>query len=263
MLINLFFKKWETSNGKEDIIIKNYAKDIYHHFTDKSFTLIWHDPNIDSPENQKHLQNLQRSFDVQTFANIDDSLAYFNTIDSAGKTCLIITSGRDGDRLIKEINSKTENYQAYIFCYDVNKHKQWAQAYGSKVSVFSSLTNILQEIKKIAQETSSYRLDFPSFVTFSDGHDKSKLNRIGLYLGGFVNFDNRKQAMQDFIALAQTLKNVKNVEEMFKLKETAGNLKKPIGLRKYSVGTRNSALYIDSSMPVCGLQHLTQFSTVG
>jgi len=194
----------------EDIIIKCHYTEIAKLFKGE-YSIIWHDPNINSQTNLSLLEPLKAiGSPVQTFTEWEQA---FKHIKSLEKSCLVISSGNDG-KLLAENIEKLANVQAiYIFCFNTELHKQWAKEF-KKVAIVENHFNPI--LSAISQKINSLRTDFPAFAPAFDANDTSTLNHLSLYLQGFRKFNNRKQAKQDFLNLANLIYQDKdNMKEFY------------------------------------------------
>jgi len=196
-----------TTQKESEIIIKNSVEEMAKLFV-KEYIIVWHDPNIDSPENSDYIQDLRKISEVKTFSDWEEASNYVQSIE---KICNVITSGKNGEVLVKDIANQSNVLGFYVFCGNIEFHSQWAQYYAKVMCVEDDMNNILAKLKKVLlewqKEESSLRIGFPAFAPIFDDMDKSENNYLHLKLKGLVNFKNREQAKHDFVSLARIIYN--------------------------------------------------------
>jgi len=193
-----------TPKEIEDIIIKCHYADIAKLFR-QEYAVIWHDPNINSQTNMALRELLKTTnSSLYTFAEWERASNYIKNIQIS---CLVITSGNNGKLLVESIAKLAHVSEIYLFCFNTDLHKEWAQEFKKVALVDNHFHSIFI---KITQKINSLRTDFPAFAPAFDANDTSTLNHLNLYLKGFRQFNNRKQAKQDFLNLANTIYQDKN-----------------------------------------------------
>ncbi len=118
-----------NSETKEEIIVKCSLDEMVRHFF-KDYVVVWHDPNVNSPENQKHITQLKQFCDVLTFTDYEKALAF---IQESKAACHVITSGTNGEVLTEAIYESSNVARIYVFCMNKEYHSTWAKKY-QKVS---------------------------------------------------------------------------------------------------------------------------------
>src|SRR5689334_18023635 len=111
--------------SEKDIIILSGIKEITKLFV-KEYSFIWHDPHIDSEENKKYLKDLQTICDIKTFTKWEEASDF---IERAQTACHVITSGTNGKLLVEKIYDKQQVSSIYVFCGNVNQHKEWTKQF--------------------------------------------------------------------------------------------------------------------------------------
>jgi len=155
------------------------------------------------------------SLKVYGFLTLEDLLNEAPINKDELDICLIDESYRRAKKLREEIlenpsdqeevnlaskeNAENEfdNFEKEI-CKD---SKKWIQRIDSSSALFAP--QILRKQNHKNQLNSELSLTFPAFATQFDVLDKSHVYKVHQYLRGFVNFQNRKQAKEDFIKLAR------------------------------------------------------------
>jgi len=199
-------KPMGTSSSKEDIVISASVKEVVKLFVKESH-IVWHDPNINSQQNIKYLNGLQESTcDLKTFTDWNQAATYLQGVQTAVQ---VITSGTDGELLVKEISNVPNVFSVFVFCSDIDHHNQWTQNYPKVVSIEKSFEKLMfkmeQNMMTWQRQISSLRLDFPAFAPIFEAKDITELNSRHLYLKGHVKFENRAQAKRDFLALSKEI----------------------------------------------------------
>jgi len=90
-----------ADQNQDDIIIKCSLEEMANAFF-KAYEIIWHDPNVNSQENQQYLTQLETLCKVKTFTEWKEAEDY---VKAAKTVCHVITSGTNEELLVKEIFS--------------------------------------------------------------------------------------------------------------------------------------------------------------
>jgi len=107
-----------TGQCEEDLIIKCPLDEMLKCFF-KDYVVVWHDPNINSKENQGYLLQIEKLWRVKTFTEWNEASGY---VKSAKEILHVITSGTNGEHFIKEISSGHNVSNIYIFCGNKKYH---------------------------------------------------------------------------------------------------------------------------------------------
>jgi len=192
-----------NSVSSEEIIIKCPLEEMVKHFF-KDYVIVWHDPNVDSQENQKYMAQLKKFCEVLTFTEWEKASAY---VQETKASCHMITSGTNGDLLVKEIYMKESVVSIYVFCRNREKHVNWAKNYQKVSCVETQLQEILARINENLldwyKQASSLKLSLPAFAPIFNDSDKSEMNHLHRFLKVIPSFKNREQAKIDFISLSK------------------------------------------------------------
>jgi len=190
---------------EEDIIIKCHIEEMAKHFF-KEYVIVWHDPNVNSQENKKYLDQLKKFCKVKTFTEWENAANY---ISETKETCHVITSGTDGEVLVREINQRENVLNIYIFCLNIDYHSTWAKNYGKVSCIEILMKDVVRKIDENLTEwyknEHSFRRNFPAFASIFNDYDKSSMNNLHRYLKVIPNFKNRSQAKSDFVALSKAI----------------------------------------------------------
>jgi len=194
-----------------DVMITDEMKEIVKLMV-KEYCIIWHDPNVDSKENAKYLSQLQDFSEVQTF---NDWKAASDFIKKNGSLCFhVISSGKDGEKLSKEIVKLENVHSISLFCRNIDFHTKWAEKYKPKLicveNSFSLLFSKLEAtILQWQRTASSLRVNLPAFAPIFNDADTSDIRHLHFSLHGLKDFRNRRQAKQDFLTLARAIRTDK------------------------------------------------------
>ena len=161
----------------------------------KRHIIIWHDPKIASKENVKYTDSLKELSDIKGFDNWEEASKYIEAIQFP---CHVITSGTNGQELVKEISPNPRVVSIFIFARSTDYHKTWSQEYPKVGAVKSKFENLKLSLQKsiIAwrkESSSSHRDGFPLF-----SFDTQDIQE-------FIIFNNRAQAKKDFLTLASSV----------------------------------------------------------
>jgi len=116
----------KTTN-QEDIIIKCELGEMVKCFF-KDYVIVWHDPNVKSPENEKYRAQLEKFCEVKAFTEWEKAVDYVLTANASYQ---VITSGTNGELLVKEIHANPNVSSIYIFCGNRDYHSIWARHYSN------------------------------------------------------------------------------------------------------------------------------------
>lgn len=189
----------------EDIIIKCNLEEMTKSFF-QDYVIVWHDPNINSQENQQYITQLKKFCDVLTFTEWQKARDF---VQSSPTACHIVTSGTNGEVFAKEIHQLPSVVNIYIFCGNKDYHSQWAKNY-SKVSciemdIQSLLSQIQSNLLSWYKHASSLKLNLPAFAPIFNDSDKSQMNNLHRFLKIIPRFENRLQAKTDFLNLSKAI----------------------------------------------------------
>jgi len=228
----------DKSTGKsqdKDIIIKCGFGEMIKAFF-KDYFIVWHDPNLNSQENQKYMDRLKKFCHVLTFTDWQKASLY---IYEAKASCHAITSGANGEFLVKEISPSPTVAHIYVFCKSKDYHSNWAKNYPKISCVERDIENVLDKIQqnllKWYKEASSLKLTLPAFAPIFNDSDKSQMNHLHYYLKVIPNFKNREQAKNDFVELSKGIySDAENQKEITRFVNDSSNYNKEKTLRWYS-----------------------------
>ena len=223
--------------NEEEIIIKCGLEEMVKRFF-KDCIIVWHDPNVDSEENKGYKDQLEKFCEVKTFTEWKRAAEF---ILRTPAVCQVITSGTNGELLVKEISSDQNVSSIYIFCESREYHSNWARHYSNVRCVGTDMQQVLylieQNILKWYKEASSLRVNLPVFTPILDGQDKSETNHLRIV----PNFHNRLQAKKDLVNLARAVySDETNMSLIADFEQNYNKYNKETTLRWY---TQESFLY--------------------
>ena len=210
-----------TKVKKKDIMIICDVQKIAKLFI-KDYTIIWHDPKINSPQNTIYVNKLKALGDVKVFENWQEASLSINQSEISFQ---VIISGTNGQPFIQSIADNKNIEQVYIFCGNKSFHSSWTKDYEKLVACVETRFDILfdeisRNITAWQKQHSSLKVNFPAFAPIFDDLDTTMMNRINFYLQGFVDFQNREQAKTDLLALSRAIyhdeNNMKDFEKNYK-----------------------------------------------
>ena len=165
--------------------------------------IIWHDPNVNSEENATYCDILGGICEYKTFEDWEKAA---KEIKHSSIQCHVLTSGTNGEELVKEISSLRQVAAVYVFCMNIEKHSQWAKKFSKVNLVDDVLENVLNKMKinmqKLSRQKALLRASFPGFI-FDNDDDKKLEKYLDLYIKGFTRPHNRGENEEEFLALAR------------------------------------------------------------
>ena len=189
--------------AEKEIIIKCSIEEMTKAFF-KDYVIVWHDPNLKSQENQQYIAKLKWYCEVFTFTEWEKASAY---VKGAKAVCHVVTSGTNGELLVKRIFESENVCNIYLFCENEEYHSTWAKDYDKVSCVETDIEAVMYHIEQNLlgweKEASSLKLNLPTFAPIFNDSDKSEMNHLHRYLKVIPNFKNREQAKNDFLALAR------------------------------------------------------------
>jgi len=111
----------------------------------KDNVIFWHDPNVNSSINQRYLDQLREFCDVKTFSEWKKAVA---DILETKTSCHVVTSGTNGELLVKEIYMNENVKEIYIFCKNKDYHSTWAKKYLKVSCIETQIQDIIDQIEK-------------------------------------------------------------------------------------------------------------------
>jgi len=194
-----------TPNQEEEIIIKCSLDEMVRQFF-KEYVIVWHDPNVNSPENQRCLSQFKNLCEVKTFTEWNKASEYITKTNIFSH---VITSGTNGELFVKEIFQVQQVSEIYVFCRNKDYHSTWAKKYKKVSTIETDLMSILHLISKNLlkwyKQESSLKINLPAFAPIFNDGDKSEINHLHRYLKVVPKFENRLQAKKDILDLSRAI----------------------------------------------------------
>jgi len=221
----LFFKTNQIDTESDRLALCK-AEELAKKFM-KDSILVWHDPNIYNAENSKYIEILQEICDLKTFTDWKEASKY---VKETEVICHTITSGTNGELLVKEIENQLNVASIYVFTLNKEFHSQWTCKYPKVISVENRIEILASKIddfiKRWQREKGSLRLDLPNFAPIFDDADKHRMYFMQLHLKECSTFKNLSQAKNDFLKLAKEIFPDKGFQEKFRKAYNGYNMKK-------------------------------------
>ena len=195
-----------------------YKQSNYDQFTDlgdpqevakdfiKEYILVWYDPNVNSYENVRYINQLNVLSETKVFKDFKEAIAF---IQDSTASFQVITSGTNGEALVNEISPFMNVFSIHVFCRSVDFHKQWAKNKEKVAGVDSKfeqiVVNIKQNLSTWQKRGSLLRELMPTFIPIFDFDEanQSEINSLNLFLQGVMNFQDRAKAKQDLLNLVK------------------------------------------------------------
>ena len=196
--------QYRKSNYDQSIYLgdpQEVAKDFI-----KEYILIWYDPNVDSYENVRYINQLKVLSETKVFKDFKEAIAY---IQDSSASFQVITSGTNGEALVNEISPYTNVFSVYVFCRSVEFHKQWAKDKEKVACVDSKfdqiVLNIKQNLPTWQKRSSLLRELMPTFIPVFDFDqaNQNEINSLKLFLGEVMSFQDRAKAKHDLMNLVK------------------------------------------------------------
>ena len=86
----------------------------------KNKKIIWSDPNVFNEENQKFYVDFLKGLNV---LRVEDFKKAYQIITETDETVIVMSSGTNGEKLVKMIHDETNIIGILIFCNNIDFHK--------------------------------------------------------------------------------------------------------------------------------------------
>ena len=135
---------------------------------DTTLRIVWHDQQVDNPDNQafftNHLQKI--SPDIKRFGSKTETEEFLNSCArTAGNKYVLITSGNNGEELVKRVCDNDCVIGIVIYCMNVTFHRTWAREYGKVWLVSASSNDVIEVIKSRHKEAARIIRTRPAVVS--------------------------------------------------------------------------------------------------
>jgi len=175
--------------------------------------ITWHDPNINSPENTAAVNFLKQLATVKTFTEYTDAATFLKQEGQA--TLYVITAGRNGELLTKEIKDLANLHSIYVYCGNVPLHKSWSNAYPKVVLVEDNLKRMVTALNDSIvkqKEMESFKVleapkipDGPGLLPCFEENERSKYENLLKEFKSTIEFNDKEQALQEFLRTMKAL----------------------------------------------------------
>ena len=166
--------------------------------------VIFYDQDIESEARKDYLNNSEKCTTFSAFAILQEALNYIHTVQAP---FYLLTTVEHGESLVQQVSKKPNLLiKAYVLRDDATK--KWIKTPSKVVYVESKFSGPF-----------GHRYDFPAFGPIFTSADTSKMNKLYYYLHGFILFQNRQQAKNDFLSLVRKVygdtSNMDNFEKHY------------------------------------------------
>jgi len=190
----------ETSETVEDILTMCNPKEIAKQFQEE-FIIFW----FDSQPNLEDQKLIHKELDIEEKNIYSDFEKLLERIDDNNILPYhLILSGESQAKLRIQ---KIKNLDNLLCLYIYDKSAELSAKKFGRLRVQENITKLLPEIKEGIRTISKCQQFLPIFANDFDDWDKSHIQKIHNYLQGFTNFEDRRQAKEDFIDLAKKAYN--------------------------------------------------------
>ena len=161
--------------------------------------IIWHDPAAYYPENNYIYERLSSFAKTTRFT---DCLEANNYIQNQNVKICVITSGKNGEKLLKSIHDNTSVIGFIIFCMHPEKHEKWAANYKKIIKIVKS--GFEEVLRNLRYSFNNYICSY-IFSNF-DSKEFQMMTRIlvGAFQGNPISENNRLDA-REFLHLSNDM----------------------------------------------------------
>jgi len=106
-----------VTTTSEEIIIKCSLEEMLKSFF-KDYVIVWHQPGLDPQENQQYMVQLKKFCEIFTFTEWQKASSFIKETD---KVCHVMTSGTNGELLVKEISQSPHLLQKQRISLNLGK----------------------------------------------------------------------------------------------------------------------------------------------
>ncbi|CAF1465795.1 unnamed protein product [Adineta steineri] len=210
------------------------------------YSLLWADHSVNSSENRKTQEQLRSAINhIRVFDNGNDCEIYIR--QSKDDQILLIISGQLGSVIVPSIHSLRQINSIYIYCFNSNKHREWASKFTKIRAIVTTLNDLIQQIKVDRKKREKqFKEPLPVSIFNSVSNEERSSTNMN---GGFLHF----QLLVNGLLRLRYNQTVR--DEFFQLckKEYEGNYKQLDVLREFNESyspekalfwyTRHSFLY--------------------
>jgi len=199
-----FKTEFSPKKDEEEVMVMCHMKEMTNHLRE-NFDVIWYDPHRTSEAKEILVQevDLEEKNIYTSFEELQKRIENSNDLPYH----LILTGKEEAKKIIKEITSFQKMISLYIYCDDPSE----VRINNRKVIVEETLQDLTPRIIERIRTNSRLKHAFPAFATQFDAWEKSHIFYLHYYLKGLINFQNRRQAQEDFLRLAKRIYDPKMI----------------------------------------------------
>ena len=115
---------------------------------DMTVQIVWYDQNVFSKENQLLCSHLKQILPVSLYNEWGEMIDFLNNHPrNADNIYVLITSGNNGEKIVKSVNGNECVIGIVVFCMNVSFHRTWASLYEKVWLVTASPDDVIKVIK--------------------------------------------------------------------------------------------------------------------
>ena len=185
---NYLYPKQSDDNKKSEEINEDYiSKEITYKeeliSNIKYFNVFWYDPN--NSNDFEYFQNYFQNVRFIKGTNLESVIQFFNK-ESSSDEWIVVTPGSKGEELIKNLKEYKCIHAFFVFCWNIELHKDWANNI-KKVKCLTSNPEIL--LQKFVELNKEYLI--PNFV-YNDNNKNEIYNDFDLFINSNeIKSDNK------------------------------------------------------------------------
>jgi hypothetical protein len=108
---------------------------------------------------------------IKIFTDSEECIRFLERIDN-NKVCMII-SGSLGQHIVPHIHNMSQVNSIYIFCHNVEYHKEWAKRWSKIKGVFIGISSICEALTQAPQQDEENAIPISLLVPCSDVSNKN------------------------------------------------------------------------------------------
>ncbi|CAF0799075.1 unnamed protein product [Didymodactylos carnosus] len=140
----------------------------------ENFQIVWLDANINkTDDNSQTIARLRATINyLNIFDNVDDCYDYIASVEN--EKLFLIVSGSIGQNIVPYTHQMPQIQFIYIYCFDIEKHEQWAMNYDIVRGTYTNMNDICEQLSKDVA-TSSHQ--FLSMNILSTNIKEKEINK--------------------------------------------------------------------------------------
>jgi len=192
-----------AANHIKPRLIQHSLEDLTLAIQQERNTILWHDPNISSPQNQKMYHVLDLIANLKGFDDCEKVIQYLQE-NKVGRFS-VLTAGTKGEILTKSIAEFPNVSAVYVFCGNVPFHQTWAQQY-PKVKLVASdpmqlIAKIFQDLKERVLGYGSVKIDLPVFLECFEAEKEKEYKIRNSQFNKIITMEDQAIARKDLLYL--------------------------------------------------------------